>query len=1313
MSQATPPSPPERASSIEDRLAKLAADKASLQLVIQMMNRLSAVPGLENTIESMLRAVADVIGGVNVVLWYRIDDEIHCVDVCGVERRLASIDDELVREAFEKREPIEREHPFRDTRMLTPEFTSAYTWAVPLMVGREVIGVLQMESLHLAMRDLSPQLPTFFGYAALVLKNEIEGYSRLQKEKRIVAALRQSERRLAEAERVAHIGYWDRDLDSGRIEMSDESYRIFGLPPEERYNDLAAWQARWLSLIHPDEREKVFQSYLVARGGGPRYDTNYRIVCPNGEVRFIRSIAETTRDDAGRARRVFGVMQDVTEQRRAEEALRRLNRELRAISNCNQTLMRAQDEQSLLDEVCRIVCEDAGYRLAWVGFAEHDEARTVRPVAHAGIDDGYLAESRISWADDAFGQGPAGTVIRTGKTVHVQDFGTLPGFDPWRERALARGYRSGIALPLKDESGSVFGAFLMYSGEANTLTPDEIRLQEELAGDLAFGITVLRARAERKKAAEKIAYLAAIVESTDDAVIGKSLDERILSWNRGAERIYGYTAEEALGRSISMLVPPDLEAELAGIMGRVRGGRRVEHLETVRARKDGARIHVALTISPIEDGSGRITGASVIARDITDQRRAVAQLRASEERFRELAATIEEVFWITDPRTSRMLYISPGYERIWGRSAASLLADPSSWMKAVDPGDRDRVTRAHAQLAATGVFDEEYRVVRPDGEVRWIRAQAFPVRNTDGEVERVAGVARDVTDRRAAQEEMRATNARYARQEAALMAVTRACALHHAGTAELMGEVTRVAAETLGVARASIWRFARDQQALVCRSLFEGSKAAHTDGMVLRTEDYPAYFRALAAGDVIAASDACSDPRTHEFAEGYLRPLGIASMLDAPILVMGSVAGVFCSEHVGPSRQWTADEQTFAIAIANLISLLLADEERQVIEGQLRQSQKMEAIGQLAGGVAHDFNNILTAIIMQVELTGMVDDLPEEVREGLRDVDAAAQRAANLTRQLLLFSRRQVMQPKNLDLNEVVTNLAKMLLRIIGEDIRLQLHLHAAPLMTRADAGMLDQVLMNLSVNARDAMSGGGRLLIETSETTVGDDVALQHPEVAPGRYVCLRVSDTGAGIPPEVLPHIFEPFFTTKEPGKGTGLGLATVFGIVKQHRGFTRVRSEPGCGATFEVVLPALELPRSEHADSAGRAGVRGGTETILLVEDEAAVRVLTRTILERRGYRVLEAATGAEALPIWRDHRAEVALLVTDLVMPGGVSGQQLAQQLQAEKPSLAVVFMSGYSAEVAGKEIQLRGGENFLQKPFAPNVLLETIRRCLDV
>jgi PAS domain S-box-containing protein len=381
------------------------------------------------------------------------------------------------------------------------------------------------------------------------------------------------------------------------------------------------------------------------------------------------------------------------------------------------------------------------------------------------------------------------------------------------------------------------------------------------------------------------------------------------------------------------------------------------------------------------------------------------------------------------------------------------------------------------------------------------------------------------------------------------------------------------------------------------------------------------------------------------------------------------------------------------------------------LEAQFRQLQKMDDIGQLAGGVAHDFNNILAAMIMQTELGASVENLSEETRACFREIRAYSERAANLTRQLLQFSRRDVMQTRDVDLNEVVTSLAKMLQRIIGEDVRLQLHLHPGLPTTRADAGMMEQVLINLAANARDAMPKGGRLLIETAEKIVDENAAQRNPDAAPGRYASVIVSDTGSGIPPEILPRIFEPFFTTKETGKGTGLGLATVFGIVKQHRGWIMAESKPGEGASFQICLPASAGTAAAQAQSPAPAKPRGGTETILLVEDEEAVRALAGVILKRHGYTVLEAPNGREALKLWREHRADVALLVTDLVMPGGVSGQELARQLQAEQPRLKVVFTTGYSAQIAGRELALRDGVNFLQKPFTPDQLLGTIRHCL--
>jgi PAS domain S-box-containing protein len=385
--------------------------------------------------------------------------------------------------------------------------------------------------------------------------------------------------------------------------------------------------------------------------------------------------------------------------------------------------------------------------------------------------------------------------------------------------------------------------------------------------------------------------------------------------------------------------------------------------------------------------------------------------------------------------------------------------------------------------------------------------------------------------------------------------------------------------------------------------------------------------------------------------------------------------------------------------------------ESRKLEEQYRQAQKMEAIGQLAGGVAHDFNNIIGAIMIQADLAVEEKGLSTSTREWLLEIRLAAERAGALTRQLLMFSHRQVMQPRQVSVNDLVFDLSKMLKRIIGEDIGLQLNLHGEQLHTFADPGMLDQVLMNLVVNARDAMPSGGKLFIETGERILTDEEAAGIPDASAGPYVSLRVSDTGLGIPAEVLPRIFDPFFTTKEVGKGTGLGLATVFGIVKQHRGWIRVESELGKGTRFQIYLPAVSPP-AEAKLAALKPKPRGGSETILLVEDDAPVRVVTKILLEKSGYHVIEAASGADALRLWPEHRTEVDLVLTDLVMPGEIGGQDLARRLQAERGDLKIIFTSGYSADLAGRALQPADRQCFVQKPCPPDQLLETVRGCLD-
>jgi two-component system, cell cycle sensor histidine kinase and response regulator CckA len=392
------------------------------------------------------------------------------------------------------------------------------------------------------------------------------------------------------------------------------------------------------------------------------------------------------------------------------------------------------------------------------------------------------------------------------------------------------------------------------------------------------------------------------------------------------------------------------------------------------------------------------------------------------------------------------------------------------------------------------------------------------------------------------------------------------------------------------------------------------------------------------------------------------------------------------------------------------LTLLHDVTERKALEAKLIQSQKMESIGQLAGGIAHDFNNILTVIQGQASLLLAQGQMNPECSESVRDIAWAADRAAKLTRQLLLFSRRQLLQPKILNLHTVVGGMTKMLERILGEDLSLQIRTSPDIPTIKADAGMMEQIILNLAVNARDAMPQGGHLSIEMAEVDIIGNAASFGPEAKAGRFVCLSVSDTGCGIPPENLSRIFDPFFTTKEIGKGTGLGLATIYGIVKQHNGWIKVKSEIGSGTQFQIFLPAMDAPVPAVA-KIPRSSMQGGSETILVVEDEEALRSLVAMILRRNGYTVMEAASGVDAWEVWKQHRADIDLVLTDLVMPKGLNGRDLAAQLHAEKPSLKVIFTSGYSAEFLKEGSMLQEGINFLQKPYTCERLLQLVHMCL--
>ena len=384
--------------------------------------------------------------------------------------------------------------------------------------------------------------------------------------------------------------------------------------------------------------------------------------------------------------------------------------------------------------------------------------------------------------------------------------------------------------------------------------------------------------------------------------------------------------------------------------------------------------------------------------------------------------------------------------------------------------------------------------------------------------------------------------------------------------------------------------------------------------------------------------------------------------------------------------------------------------ERKSLEAQLMQSQKMEAVGRLAGGVAHDFNNLLTVIAGFGELLSEGLDHNSPLHEYSEEIKKAAERAAHLTRQLLAFGRRQILQPQVLDLNTVVADVDKMLRRLIGEDIQLKTVQNPSLGQVMADPMQIQQILLNLAVNSRDAMPKGGKLTIETANVELDEAYARGHINVTPGSYVMLAVSDTGTGMDAETRAHIFEPFFTTKEKGKGTGLGLATVYGIVKQSGGNIYVYSEPGLGTTFKIYLPQIEEPAPLPAAEKPQELLSETQRTILLVEDEAGVRTLARKVMESKGFRVLEAIQGEQALKILKEHAGPIHLLLTDVVLPG-MGGRELAGHIEALHPEMRVLFMSGYTDEAIVSHGVLQSGIAFIPKPFTPDALVRKVHEIL--
>jgi PAS domain S-box-containing protein len=1196
--------------------------------------------------------------------------------------------------------------------------------------------------------------------------------------------------------------------------------------------------------------------------------------------------------------------------------------------------------------------------------------------------------------------------------------------------------RSGKDIPLVVVTGGLgdeAAAECLKQGAADYVLKDR---PSRLPAAVQRVLEEKRLRTESRKASRALSRLATIVESSDDAIVGKTLEGIITSWNKGAEELYGYAAAAVVGRPISILVPPDRAEELAPILARLRGGERLEHYESIRVRKDGSLVDVSLSMFPLIGLGGDVIGAASIARDITDRKRAGEALRQSEAKLKEALLAAQMGVWEWTVETDTVTWDENLY-RIAGRDSNLFAPGSQEHPQMYAQGSWERLKAAGENALATGIpFELDLELVRPDGSKRWVIDRGEPLRDASGRIMGLRGTVQDITERKRAEGALKEERhlfctlmdnlpdviyfkdreSRFTRVNLALAkkvdldrpadavgktdfdiftaehaeqayrdeqeiistgqpvvgkeeketwpdghvtwASTTKMPLRDAngnaiGTFGISRDITerkdaeealreseerfRATFEDAGTGMALVDMHGHPiksnpaLQQMLGYSEEELSRMAFSDythpddrdlgwelfsGLVAgKREKYETEKRFLKkGGDVVwgllnvslvkgrygrpvwavgmvqditerkQAEDALlqsqarlkeallaaqmgvwewtAETDTITWDENLYRIAGRDPKLPAPSYeqhqqtyvpesrerLKAAVEKALATgtpfeldlELVRPDgeRRWlnafgeplrdangritrlrgtvqditerkraeaehvrlvTAIEQSAeAVMITNTsgeieyvnpafsritgysreeargqnprilksgnqdpalyqqlwetilqgkvwhgelvnrrkdgslyheqmtiapvrgergeVTHFIATKQditaRKELEQRFVQAQKMEAVGRLAGGVAHDFNNLLTVINGYAQILTQRSS-PKDPRRGLfEEIQMAGERAASLTRQLLAFSRRQVLEPKVLDLSNALVNTETMLRRLIGEDIELTTKLKPGLGLVKVDPGQIEQVIMNLAVNARDAMPQGGKFIIETASVEADEDYARTHKPMMPGKYVMMSVGDTGCGMDLATQAHIFEPFFTTKVKGKGTGLGLATVYGIVKQSGGFIWVYSEPGQGATFKIYFPCVEevAPTAEPAKVRRPTKLAKGKETILVVEDETGVRSLVCETLKSKGYKTLAAEGAAQALKIAEQYTKPIHLLLTDVVMPL-TDGKELATRLSTLHPESKVLYMSGYTDDAVVRHGVSDGGTPLLQKPFLPNALLLKVREVL--
>jgi two-component system cell cycle sensor histidine kinase/response regulator CckA len=936
------------------------------------------------------------------------------------------------------------------------------------------------------------------------------------------------------------------------------------------------------------------------------------------------------------ARAVLSIVRDLSDREAAEERIRFLNSVLRAITEIGELTVRERNQQRILEETCRIAVEHGQFRMAWVGLADL-ETGEVRAVASAGYEEGYLGEVEIRCDDTPEGRGPTGVAIRARRAVVVNDWQSDARVDPWREAASKHFFRSSAAFPIV-VGDQVRGAFSVYSEKSGVFEPEVVGVLERLAQDLGFALQVTegeqrRLEAERALRESEERFRALIEKSADLLLVVDSTGTVTFAGPSSIDAL-GYPPEELVGASVFAFVHPDDVPRVREVFEELQDLPGEGGRVEMRAhhRNGSWRVFDAVQRSLFHVPGVR--GLVMNARDITERQLAEATLRESERRYRLLVDNLQDVV-VTFSTTGVMTSFNAAFERITGWPASEWIG--KGFPTLVHPADL-----AHALGFFTRVLRQEspglleVRIKARDGS--WLDAEFTAVELLeDGHVVGALGTGRDITHRKRAEEALRSQ-------------------------AQIIDQVHEAVVSTDLEGYVTSWN--RGAERLFGYSA-EEALGKHVAML------YPEEGVGVLEKEVIGQ---LKQKGAHEVEVRVRRKTGEHFWIHLAVSLL----------HDGDGRP------------AGMIGYSLDITERRRLEAELRQAQKMEAIGRLAGGVAHDFNNLLQAMLSHAEIITASPDDAARVAASVMELEQQIRRGAALSRQLLLFSRRETAKRELLDVNEAVRGAIQLLQRLIRENVALSVELAAEPLPVVADRGQLDQVLTNLVVNATDAMPAGGTLVVRTGEAA---------------EQVLLCVEDTGAGIPAEIRDHIFEPFFTTKVGEKGSGLGLSVVHGIVTQHGGTIDVSDRAGGGTVFRIELPRAKLAETQvvsHSPAEGGELPRGEGERIVVVEDEAGARGSLLDLLQMLGYRVTAVGSAEEAKRL--PSEPPFALVLSDVLLPDA-SGTELTDALRERWPGLKVVLMSGYTEDDAIRRAVRAGTVRFLQKPFDMRRLATEIRASL--